>query len=73
MIFSISHSVRFHHNAKGCGPNGFVERVTAILEMTLDAILCEAGRLPPDLRSDIKAVVTLYRRSRDTAKSSNKP
>jgi hypothetical protein len=70
MIFSINRSVRFYHNAKGYGPNGFVERVTAILEMTLDALLCEAGRLPPDLRSDIKAVVTLNRRSRD-ARSSN--
>jgi hypothetical protein len=72
MIFSISHSVRFHHNAKGCGPNGFVERVNAILEMTLDALLCEAGHLPPDLRSDIKAVVTLYRRSRDARNSNSK-
>jgi hypothetical protein len=40
--------------------------------MKLDALLCEAGRLPPDLRGDIKAVVTLYRRSRDTRNSTSK-
>ena len=48
-----------------------VERVAAILEVKLDDLFCEAGRLPPDLRGNIKAVVTLYRRNRDTAKSSN--
>ena len=49
-----------------------VERVAAILEVKLDDLFCEAGRLPPDLRGDIKAVVTLYRRNRDTHKASSK-
>ncbi|MFN0194478.1 MAG: helix-turn-helix domain-containing protein [Aestuariivirga sp.] len=49
-----------------------VERVAAILEVKLDDLFCEAGRLPPDLRGDIKAVVTLYRRDHDIAKASNK-
>ena len=49
-----------------------VERVAAILEVKLDDLFCEAGRLPPDLRSEIKAVVTLYRRNRDTNKASSK-
>ena len=48
------------------------ERAAAILEVKLDDLFCEAGRLPPDLLGDIKAVVTLYRRNRDTAKASNK-
>jgi HTH-type transcriptional regulator, competence development regulator len=39
----------------------------------LDDLFCEAGRLPPDLRNDIKAVVTLYRRSRDTRNPNSKP
>jgi hypothetical protein len=50
----------------------FDERVAAILEMKLDVLLCEAGRMPPDLRGDIKAVVTLYRRSRDARNSTSK-
>ena len=49
-----------------------VERVAAILEVKLGDLFCEAGRLPPDLRPDIKAVVTFYRRSRDAAKASKK-
>ena len=49
-----------------------VERVAAILEVKLDDLFCEAGRLPPDLRGDIKAVVTLYRRSRDTRNPNSK-
>ena len=44
----------------------------AILEVKLDDLFCEARRLPPDLRGDIKAVVTLYRRNRDTHKASSK-
>ena len=50
-----------------------VERIAAIVEVKLDDLFCEAGRLPSDLRNDIKAVVTLYRRSRDARISSNKP
>ncbi len=51
-------------------PRGdLVERVAAILEAKPDDIFYKAGRLPPDLRGDIKAVVTLYGRSRVTAKS----
>ena len=49
-----------------------VERVAAILEVKLDDLFCEAGRLPPDLRDNIKQVVQLYRRNRDTAKAGNK-
>lgn len=37
-----------------------------------DDLFCEAGRLPPDLRGDIKAVVTLYRRSRDLRNPNSK-
>jgi HTH-type transcriptional regulator, competence development regulator len=48
-----------------------IERVATILEVKLDDFFCEAGRLPPDLRDDIKAVLTFYQRSRDTAKSSS--
>ena len=61
-------------SAKRNPPPGddLVERVAAILEVKLDDLFCEAGRLPPDLRGDIKAVVTLYRRNRDTAKASNR-
>lgn len=47
-------------------------RIAAILEVKLDDLFCEAGRLPPDLRGDIKAVVTLYRRSRDARNSNSK-
>ncbi len=50
---------------QGYRPYKFVERVAAMLEMKLDVLLCEAGCLPPHLRGDIKAIVTLYRRSRD--------
>jgi HTH-type transcriptional regulator, competence development regulator len=53
-------------------PYILVERVAAVLEVKLDDLFCEAGRLPPDLRGDIKAVVTLYRRSRDARNSNSK-
>ena len=49
-----------------------VERVAAILEVKLDGLFCEAGRLPPDLRGDIRAVVMLYRRSHDARNSTSK-
>jgi HTH-type transcriptional regulator, competence development regulator len=35
-------------------------------------LVFEAGCLSPDLRGDIKAVVTLYRRSRDARNSTSK-
>ena len=61
---------RSGHLAKNM--NDLVERVAAILEVKLDDLFCKVGCLPPDLRGDIKAVVTLYRRNRDTARASNK-
>lgn len=42
----------------------FVERVAAILAVKLDDLFIEAGRLPPDMRNDLRHVVRLYRRSR---------
>lgn len=48
------------------------ERVAAFLEVKLDELFCKAGRLQPDLRGDIKALVTLYRRSRDTRNPNSK-
>lgn len=44
-----------------------VERVAAILEVKLDDLFIEAGRLPPDIRADqkaLKAVVSFYRRGK---------
>ena len=49
-----------------------IERVAAIMEVKLDDLFCEAGHLPPELCGHIKAVVTLYRRSRDARNSSSK-
>jgi transcriptional regulator with XRE-family HTH domain len=42
----------------------FVERVAAILGVRLDDLFIEAGRLPPDMRGDLRQVVQVYRRSR---------
>ena len=39
-----------------------VERVAAILDVKLDDLFVEAGRLPPDLRKKLGEVVTFYRR-----------
>jgi transcriptional regulator with XRE-family HTH domain len=43
-----------------------VERAAAILGVRLDDLFVEAGRLPPDMRDDLKRVVQLYRRQRQT-------
>jgi transcriptional regulator with XRE-family HTH domain len=42
----------------------FVERAAAILGVRLDDLFIEAGRLPPDMREDLKQVVQAYRRRR---------
>ena len=41
-----------------------VERAAAILGVRLDNLFVEAGRLPPDMRQDLKKVVQAYRRRR---------
>lgn len=41
-----------------------VERAAAILGIRLDDLFVEAGRLPPDMRDDLKQVVQAYRRLR---------
>lgn len=41
-----------------------VERAAAILGLRMDDLFVEAGRLPPDMRSDLKQVVQAYRRLR---------
>jgi transcriptional regulator with XRE-family HTH domain len=41
-----------------------VERAAAILGVRMDDLFVEAGRLPPDMRSDLKQVVQAYRRLR---------
>jgi transcriptional regulator with XRE-family HTH domain len=41
-----------------------VERAAAILGVRLDDLFVEAGRLPPDMRSDLRRVVQTYRRTR---------
>jgi len=41
-----------------------VERAAAILGVRLDDLFVEAGRLPPDMRDDLKQVVQAYRRLR---------
>lgn len=41
-----------------------VERAAAILGVRLDNLFVEAGRLPPDMRQDLKQVVQAYRRRR---------
>jgi transcriptional regulator with XRE-family HTH domain len=42
----------------------FVEKAAAILGVRLDDLFIEAGRLPPDMREDLKQVVQVYRRRR---------
>ena len=42
----------------------YVERAAAILGVRLDDLFIEAGRLPPDMREDLKQVVQVYRRRR---------
>lgn len=49
-----------------------VERVATVLEVKLDDLFCEAGHLLPDLRGDLKVVVTFYRRGSDTRKANSK-
>jgi HTH-type transcriptional regulator, competence development regulator len=44
--------------------DGLVERAAAILGVRLDDLFVEAGRLPPDMREDLKRVVQTYRRQR---------
>jgi transcriptional regulator with XRE-family HTH domain len=39
-----------------------IERAAAILEIRLDDLFVDAGRLPPDMRSDLRAVVQHWRR-----------
>lgn len=41
-----------------------VERAAAILGVRMDDLFIEAGRLPPDMRDDLKRVVAVYRRTR---------
>ena len=41
-----------------------VERAAAILGVRMDDLFVEAGRLPPDMRGDLKQVVQVYRRLR---------
>jgi transcriptional regulator with XRE-family HTH domain len=41
-----------------------VEKAAAILGVRLDDLFVEAGRLPPDMRSDLRRVVQTYRRMR---------
>ncbi|HZT26526.1 MAG TPA: helix-turn-helix transcriptional regulator [Pseudolabrys sp.] len=41
-----------------------VEKAAAILGVRLDDLFVEAGRLPPDMRQDLKQVVQAYRRRR---------
>jgi transcriptional regulator with XRE-family HTH domain len=41
-----------------------VEKAAAILGVRMDDLFVEAGRLPPDMRSDLRRVVQTYRRMR---------
>ncbi len=45
-----------------------VERAAAILGVRMDDLFVEAGRLPPDMRDDLKEVVQAYRRLRRPGK-----
>jgi transcriptional regulator with XRE-family HTH domain len=40
----------------------YVERAAAILGVRLDDLFLEAGRLPPDMREDLKGVIQAYRK-----------
>lgn len=42
-----------------------VERAAAILDLRLDDLFIDAGRLPPDMRGDLRAVVQHWRRRGD--------
>jgi transcriptional regulator with XRE-family HTH domain len=42
----------------------YVERAAAILGVRLDDLFLEAGRLPPDMREDLKGVIQAYRKRR---------
>jgi transcriptional regulator with XRE-family HTH domain len=42
----------------------YVERAAAILGVRLDDLFIQAGRLPPDMREDLKGVVQAYRKRR---------
>lgn len=44
-----------------------VERAAAILGVRMDELFIEAGRLPPDMRDDLREVVQAYRRLRRLA------
>lgn len=39
-----------------------VERAAAILDVRLDDLFIEAGRLPPDMRGDLREVVQYWRK-----------
>lgn len=41
-----------------------VEKAAAILGVRMDDLFVEAGRLPPDMRNDLRRVVQTYRRMR---------
>lgn len=45
-----------------------IEHAAAILGVRMDDLFVEAGRLPPDMRSDLKHVVQTYRRLRQQAR-----
>lgn len=40
-----------------------IERAAAILEIRLDDLFVDAGRLPPDMRNNLRGVVQLWRRN----------
>ena len=63
-------TVRFHRNDKGFGLNEFAERL-GVSPAYWSRVEREQEN-PPYLGGDIKAVVTLYRRSRDTRNSNSK-
>lgn len=42
----------------------FIQRAAAILGIRLDDIFIEAGRLPPDIRDNLRRAVEIYRRER---------
>ncbi len=42
-----------------------VERAAAILGVRMDDLFAEAGRLPPDMRDDLKNVICVYRKVRE--------
>ena len=41
-----------------------VQRAAAILGVRMDELFIAAGRLPPDMRADLKRVVRFYRKDR---------